>query len=38
MLIYDRVEPLPSILAQLLSFSANIMSDCGVISHGKKSS
>ena len=33
---YNRVEPLPPILAQLLSFSANIMSDCGVISYGKK--
>ena len=33
---YNRVEPLPPILAQLLSFNANIMSDCGVISYGKK--
>ena len=35
---YKRVDPLPPVLFQLLSCSANIMSDCGVISYGKKSS
>ena len=33
---YNRVEPLPPILFQLLSSNANIMSDCGVISYNKE--